>query len=153
MSEGIEHVALSVADLDCSVKFYCDHLGFSLLRTLDCGPGSLLGKVVGLPDCHARIAHLLLGSSMLELFEYRDPIGQTVAPDRTQADHGWIHMGLRSTDTRADHRRLREAGVEFLSEPVEFRANVWIVYFKGPDGEVIELRETPEADNEICGDA
>ena len=80
---------------------------------------------------------------MLELFEYRDPSGRALAPDATQADHGWIHMGLTSTDMCADYTRLRAEGVEFLSEPVEFRPGVWIVYFKGPDGEVLELRQTP----------
>ena len=103
-----------------------------------------------MPACRARAAHLLLGGKMLELFEYADPRGRAPAKDRSQADHGWIHMGLTSNDTRADWQRLREAGVEFLSAPVEFRPDVWIVYFKGPDGEVLELRQTPESDKITC---
>ena len=30
--------------------------------------------------------------------------------------------------------------LRFLSDPVEFRPGVWVVYFLGPDGEVVELR-------------
>ena len=36
---------------------------------------------------------------------------------------------------------MKARGVEFLSRPVEFRPEVWIVYFYGPDGEVGELRQ------------
>ncbi len=43
---------------------------------------------------------------------------------------------------RRDTTRLRDAGVAFLSAPVEFRPGVWIAYFRGPDGETCELRET-----------
>jgi len=38
--------------------------------------------------------------------------------------------------------KLKENGVRFVSEPVEFRANVWICYFYEPDGEVCEIRES-----------
>ena len=79
---------------------------------------------------------------MLELFEYQGPRGRAIPQDRTQADQGFIHIGLRSTDTRADHDRLKGRGVQFLHEPIEFRPGVWIAYFRGPDGEVCELRQS-----------
>ena len=143
MIVGIEHIGLSVADLDRSLAFYRDLMGFELLRVLDCTPEGDLGTVVGMPGCCARIAHLLLDGRMLELFEYAEPRGRVQREDARQADHGWIHMGLTSSDVCGDYARLRDAGVAFLSEPVEFRPGVWIVYFKGPDGEVVELRQTP----------
>ena len=143
MIKGIEHVGLSVADLERSLAFYRDRLGFELLRVLDCAPEGDLGTVVGMSGCRARVAHLMLGGRMLELFEYAEPRGRVQADAACQADHGWIHMGLTCTDVRADYAQLREHGVKFLSEPVEFRPGVWVVYFKGPDGEVVELRQTP----------
>jgi catechol 2,3-dioxygenase-like lactoylglutathione lyase family enzyme len=142
MIESLEHVALSVASLERSIAFYRDLLGFTFLRIVESPPSMRLGDVVGLPGCSARIAHLQLGATMLELFEYQAPRGRAVAPDRTQADNGFTHIGLRSTDTRADHQRLRAQGIQFLHEPVEFRPGVWIAYFRGPDGEICELRQT-----------
>jgi catechol 2,3-dioxygenase-like lactoylglutathione lyase family enzyme len=141
--KGIEHIGLSVADLERSLAFYQDRLGFKLLRVLDCAPESKLGTVVAMPRCRARVAHLFMDGRMLELFEYAEPRGRAEPDGACQADHGWIHMGLTSTDTRADYADLSAHGVKFLSEPVEFRPGVWIVYFQGPDGEVIELRQTP----------
>lgn len=142
MITALEHVGLSVGDLDRSIAFYRDVLGFSVVRVLEVPPAMRLGDVVGLPPCTARIAHLTLGPAMLELFEYRDPRGRPVPPDWTHADHGFNHVGLTSTDTRADWQRLCGRGVEFVGEPLEFRPGVWIVYFRGPDGEICELRQT-----------
>lgn len=142
MIAGLEHVALSVSNMQRSLEFYCDLLGLSLARTMEVGPDSLLPTVTAQPGCHARIAHLYTGSFMLELFEYSVPEGRPLPPDHRQADRGLIHIGLRSTDARADFQRLKERGVQMLSDPVEFRPGVWLFYFRGPDGEILELRQT-----------
>ena len=142
MITNIEHVALSVANLDRSLAFYRDIIGFEVVRILECGPEMRLGDVNGMPDSTARIAHLCLGDSMLELFEYQNPRGKGIPSDQKQADHGFIHLGFTSTDAQADYERLKERGVKFLSKPIEFRPGVWIFYFYGPDGEVCELRES-----------
>ena len=73
----IDHVALSVADLDRSLAFYRDVIGFEVIRILECGPEMRLGDVNGMPGSTARIAHLQLGASMLELFEYQHPRGKS----------------------------------------------------------------------------
>ena len=138
----LEHAALSVANLERSLAFYRDILGFQLMRIIEAREDGELGKIAGLPGARARIAHLQLGANMIELFEYVMPRGQPIQAKRTQADHGFVHIGFRTDDTRGDYRRLKALGVEFLSEPVEFRPGVWVVYFRGPDAETCELRQT-----------
>ena len=142
MIESLEHVGLSVADLERSIAFYRDVLGFTLVRIVESPPSMRLGDVVGLSGASARIAHLVLGGTMLEVFEYQDPRGKPIPPDRTQADQGYIHVGLRSTDTCADHARLAAQGVRFIHDPIEYRPGIWIACFRGPDGEVCELRQS-----------
>ena len=140
MPKWLEHAALSVTDLDRSIAFYRDRLGLRLVRVIESEAGAKLGDIVGLPGCQARIAHLESEKGMLELFEYRKPRGKRVA--RTQADIGFSHVGFATADIHAEYARLREAGVEFFNAPVEFRPGAWVVYFRGPDGEVGELRQT-----------
>ena len=142
MITALEHTALSVADLDRSISFYRDLLGFTLQRVLEPDPSLPLERVVGLPGARARIAHLDLGGSMLELFQYLTPEGRPIDDGNVQADRGFTHLGLKSDDARADFRRLTAAGVRTYSDPVEFRPGVWLFYFYGPDGETCELRET-----------
>ena len=142
MIKELEHVGLSVSDLERSIAFYRDIIGLKLVKVIKVAPEMSLGAVVGLPPCQARIAHLQLGGSMLELFEYQEPRGKPITAHSTQADNGFIHAGFSSTDARGDYKRLNSLGVRCIGEPVEFRPGVWIFYFYGPDGEVCELRET-----------
>jgi len=139
---GVEHVAVSVSNLERSLEFYRDALGLAVARVVDCEADSLLGTVTAQPGTRARIAHLYTGSFMVELFEYREPRGAPIDGDRRQADLGLTHIGFRSTDARGDYEKLKKWGVSFLSEPIEFRPGVWLFYFRGPDGEVLELRES-----------
>ena len=141
MIDGLEHVALSVSNLDRSIRFYCDILGLKVIRIIDCPPERGLGKVVGLPGCKARIAHLDAGATMLELFEYEDPRGRGIPDNHKQADQGLTHIGFSSTDARQDYLRFKQEDVRCFSEPIEFRPGVWIFYFYGPDGEVCELKQ------------
>jgi len=142
MNRGLEHTGLSVSNLERSIAFYCEILGFRVDRILEPAPELPLDRVVNLPGCRARIAHLRSDKGMLELFEYVAPRGRSIPKDRRQADLGLIHIGFSSDDARAEYRYLRERNVRFLSEPVEFRPGVWIFYFYGPDGEVCEMRQT-----------
>lgn len=141
----LEHTALSVADIERSLRFYCDILGFQVLRTIEPRADAKLGIIAGLPGARARIVHLKFGHTMFELFEYVTPQGRPISPKCCQADHGLIHIGFKSDDALADYARLKAKGVEFLSEPVKFRLGVWVVYFRGPDGEICELRQDDDA--------
>jgi Glyoxalase/Bleomycin resistance protein/Dioxygenase superfamily. len=104
MITALEHTALSVSNLERSLAFYRDLLGFTVERILEPAPERDLGRINGLPGSSARIAHLRLGPCMVELFEYLDPRGKPQPKERTQADIGFIHMGLTSTDVRSDYR-------------------------------------------------
>ena len=138
MFHRIEHTALSVANMDRSLAFYRDLIGMKAVLDVDFSD-DLLGTVNGIAGCKARVVHLELGSSVLELFEYREPRGR--ASDRRQCDLGYTHVGFRVTQIHELYRSLKAQGVEFLSEPVEVRPGTFIVYFRGPDGEVCEMRQ------------
>jgi catechol 2,3-dioxygenase-like lactoylglutathione lyase family enzyme len=142
MITHLEHIGLSVSNLERSYNFYCKNLNCEVIRIIEANPENKLGKVIGLKGCSARIAHLKAGDNMLELFEYIAPRGKKISKNHSQADLGFIHAGFTSTNVRDDFRRMKENGVRFISEPVEFRPNVWICYFYGPDGEVCEIRES-----------
>ena len=118
MIKKLEHMALSVSDIQQSLAFYRDLLGFELVRELDCAPDSKLGEVVGMPGCAAKIAHLMCGETMLELFEYSDPRGTPTAESLRQADHAFVHIGLQSSDVRGDHKDLQSKGVKIYWKAV-----------------------------------
>lgn len=143
----LEHVGLSVSNIERSINFYCNNFGFKVIRTIEVYDEDRkikMGKITGMKIGKAKIAHLISENFMLELFEYIDPKGKQISTKRTQADIGLTHIGFRTNDIFKNIKELKLKNVKFISEPVEFRKGVWVVYFYGPDGEVCELRQTPE---------
>ena len=145
MITRMEHTALTVANMERSIEFYTKIMGLTVKRIIESPPEMGLGRINGLEGCSARIAHMTKGDFMLELFEFQSPDGRPIG-DRNQADHGFVHMGFGSTDVPGDLAKLDRLGYHCLGEPVEYRPGVWVAYFYGPDGEVLELRQAPEGD-------
>jgi predicted enzyme related to lactoylglutathione lyase len=51
------------------------------------------------------------------------------------------HLGI--DDIHEKHRRLAEAGVEFIRPPEQEHWGGWVATFKDPDGNVLQLLEFP----------
>lgn len=141
MINALEHVAISVGNMDRSLAFYRDFLGMKVIMDLNI-TDDRIGRVIGIPDAKCRIVHLKLGRTILEIFCYTNPVGANKADTMRQYDHGLIHLGFKVANFHEQIKKLKAKGVAFLGEPVEFRPGVWIVYFRGPDGEICEFRQS-----------
>lgn len=123
---GFHHVAMTVNDFEVSVKFYTEVLGFK--RTISWGEGDKRAIMLDSGD-----------GSCLEIFAGGDGDKR---PEGT-----FKHLALRTADCRAVFERVKALGMEITVEPkdVELQSNpptpVTIAFFKGPDGEIIELFE------------
>lgn len=148
MLKSVYHTSWTVEDLDRSVAFYCDHLGFELIGTRE-RRGCQIETVVGFPGTELRIAFLRIPNAPcgasghhLELIEYRHPKGEKLKV-RT-CDTGSAHLALQTDSIEEDCRRLRAAGVTVVSDPVVFDSvagKVLACYLRDPDGFTIELVE------------
>ena len=141
---SLGHVGLSVSSMEKSVAFYRGIMGMEVVLELDISDDRQ-ARVIGVPGAKCRITHLRLGDAVLELFEYYDAEGENKARGMQQSDHGLVHVGFEVDDFHARVRMLKEEGVPFVGEPIEYRPGVWVLYFCGPDGEVCELRDTSRA--------
>jgi len=142
MIKSLGHVALGVSDLERSLEFYRDFLGMRMIMDLDIHD-ERIGRVIGKPDAACRIVHLQLGATILEVFQYTNPKGKNIAAQLNQWDQGFIHIGFEVDHFHTHIQEMRDRGVEFIGEPVEIRPGVWVVYLRGPDGEVFEFRQQP----------
>lgn len=121
MTVGMHHVALRVSDLDRSVRFYRDTLGLEELerRTL---PGVEIA-FLGYPGTR---------NTSLELIAGRD--------DHHHGDGLVHHVAFTVPDVQAAFDRLRLQNVTLLSDAPQA---VWegklVVFFRGPDGERLEV--------------
>jgi len=135
-------VGLGVSDMQRSLEFYRDFLGMEVLMELNI-VDDRIGRVIGVSGAACKITHLKLGDGILELFEYTNPKGENKARQMNQYDQGLIHIGFEVSDFHEHINQLKQKNIQFLGDPVEFRPNVWVAYFCGPDGEVCEIRQSP----------
>lgn len=123
---GFHHVSLKVKDLDKSVKFYSESLGF--IERFSWGKSPK--KTVLLDTGDGNYLEISQGDS-----------------DQVVVEGAFRHLALRVDDCKAAIEYARKAGMEITVElkevtlsaepPIQIR----IAFFKGPDGELIELFE------------
>jgi catechol 2,3-dioxygenase-like lactoylglutathione lyase family enzyme len=135
----MDHVALSVRDMERAIAFYRDVIGME--KVFDREFDKPMARLIGIDGTRVRIVHMRMGDAIVELFDYHYPPGREPRPDARQSDYGLTHIGFRVEDFWATHRRLKEQGVRFLGEPVEIRPGVFVAYFYGAEYEVCEMRE------------
>ena len=143
MLKGVDHFAFAVSNLDRSLEFYRDLLGLEMiLRRV--WREAYVRKMVGFPDGILDIALLKLpgeGPSILELIEYETPRGTAVESQPNTPSSA--HLCFLVDDIQAMYERLRQAGVEFVSEPVTITAGPnkgrHSVYMRDPDCIIVEM--------------
>jgi catechol 2,3-dioxygenase-like lactoylglutathione lyase family enzyme len=150
MIRGIHHTAISTGDLERSVAFYRDLLGFEVVLDHEWPEGvPNLNATHGLPETAARVLLLKRGNSMIELFQYQTPTPRPADPSRRLCDHGIIHFCLDVVDIDAEYERLKAAGMHFHCAPVQ-NGDAKMTYGRDPDGNVIELLEFLKADDPLA---
>lgn len=144
IAQGLDHVSVTVADIDRSLTFYHNLLGVPLLgRGEENGP-TIPGPTGEIPS-RFRYADLGIGGGqILELLQYLSPKRRPVHP--TPYAPGGGHLGIRVGDLDGALRRLRRAGVRPLFHPIRLDSPAWwsgarIVYISDPDGTTVELVE------------
>jgi catechol 2,3-dioxygenase-like lactoylglutathione lyase family enzyme len=135
----MDHAGISVKDIEKAIAFYRDVIGMEI--SLDREFDAPLAQITGHENARARIVHMRLGESVVELFDYKHPQGRERIPDHKQADFGLIHIGFMVEDFQGTYQDLKAKGVQFLGQPVEIRPGVFVAYFYGAEGEVCEMRE------------
>lgn len=144
MIHGIHHAALATPDAGTLLAFYTDLLGFIVVASGSWDKGNrFLDEMTGLQDSAADYFVLRLGSSHLELFQYKNPATRPPGAIRPVSDQGIAHFCLQVTDIEAEYVRLAAAGMRFHAPPVAFGEGMRnrAIYGRDPDGNVIELLE------------
>lgn len=123
--ESIDHFVITVADLEATLAFYESALGLEILRS------------PGLP------AALAFGSQKINVHQ----ADRTFEPKASKPTAGAADFCLVTGRTLGEvAQRLRDHGVEIDLGPVErlgARGRMTSIYFRDPDGNLIEVSEYP----------
>ena len=124
---GIGHACFVCSDIEASLDFYCNKLGFQLIGIQDDDSGK--------PWLHyVRIAD----GVYLELI----PNGEGSNPNIGWNSRGFNHLCLETDNLKADVELLRARGVQIVQEPKTASDLNWQAWIQDPDGNRIELMMT-----------
>jgi catechol 2,3-dioxygenase-like lactoylglutathione lyase family enzyme len=141
-----DHTGITVADLERSLAFWRNVLGFELSHTAH-QTGELAKEITGVAGAEIKLAVLKTpGSHKIELLEYLAP------PNRKQVelrpcDVGSIHVALLVDDLDAVLNTIAVSGWKAAGIPQTLtsgpNAGKRVVYVRDPDGTTIEFMEMP----------
>ena len=123
----IDHVSLTVRDVDKSVEFYSKGLGLKLLRISVLNPS---------PETQFKNAYMYSGSLLLELITATDSATPLQPPTSWQSSLrssiGITHLGVRVRNLEAAMAKLEAAGARKIGGPFEIsKETTKIVYAAG----------------------
>lgn len=140
ISGRASHMGLCVTDLDRSLRFWCDGLGFEraeryeLTDTL--APG--LAEALEVPSPVDLVSQMIvLGEWRFELLHYRTPAVEG-SPSATRRQLGFTHMSFWVDDVDAEAQRLVEFGGTILPT-TRTSPGIPIQFIADPDGARVEL--------------
>lgn len=127
MAARLQHVGLIVSDLERSRRFYGEALG--------------LAEVPRPPNFTFAGAWFRFGATEIHLLAEADTTGRAGAPDPgPSAAFGLVaHIALEVEDLVAAGGRLERNGVPLIGGPMPRGDGVTQVFFRDPDGYVLEL--------------
>ena len=135
----IRHTGIVVSDIDKSLHFYNELLGFKIVKDMrEAGP--FVDKILGLSGVSVRTIKMDAGGSLIELLCFKShPMGQQL---NNITSLGCTHIALTVDNLDDCFKMLKEANTFFVSEPqVSPDGNAKVVFCKDPDGTFIELVE------------
>ena len=143
MEPTFSHFGVCVSDLDRSLRFYCDALGFEKAESHVIGQE--LARLMDLPDVAVTSQFIRKGATAIELLAFTEPAPFGNGERRAVNQLGLTHLSFRVGDVEATAAKVVEMGgaiveasrttIDFGGTPLQF------VYCTDPDGVRIELMD------------
>ena len=139
-----DHTGITVSNLERSLAFWRDVLGFELSHTAH-QTGKLAEEITGVKGAEIKLAVLRPpGGHKIELLQYLAPADRERASLRP-CDVGSVHVALLVHDLDAVLERIAASDWKAAGKPRTLQsgpnANKRVVYVRDPDGTTIELMQ------------
>jgi len=123
--KSFDYVNIFVKDLDKTIEWYVENMGFSVKRRIE---NRERGRKTAFLEAG--------GQAMLEFSAFIDPGKAVDGPVLKAEETGIKHISFFVDDVVEMHQKLKNAGVEFTT----FAPERGVAVFKDPNGIVLEIR-------------
>ena len=140
------HTSFTVSNMDRSLSYFCEVLGFQLLNR---SPRdiSFIERVVAIPGADIEVAYVQAPGHRLELIEYRAPDDRRQVESRP-CDTGFAHLAFDVDDIDAVIAAAKNAGVRPLGAPQDLHHGPHkggrVVYTRAADGIPVDFLQPPK---------
>ena len=151
---GADHTGITVENLERSLAFWRDVLGFELSHTAH-QTGELAREITGVAGAEIKLAVLRApGGHKIELLEYVAPPDRKKDVDLRPCDVGSVHVALLVDDLEAVLESIAASGWKAVGKPQTLTSGPntgkRVVYVRDPDGTTIELMQPPDQAVDGC---
>ena len=148
MKPAFSHLGICVSDLDRSLRFYCEGLGFVVAESHDIGDE--FGPLMELENVKLRSQFIQHENGMrLELLFFDSPAADGDRIRRRVNQYGLTHLSFHVDDIDTSSEKIRELGGEVHDHTRttfgEGDEMLDFVYCSDPDGIRVELMKLPDA--------
>jgi catechol 2,3-dioxygenase-like lactoylglutathione lyase family enzyme len=142
-----DHTGITVSNLERSLAFWRDVLGFELSHTAH-QTGEMAREITGVPGAEIKLAVLKApGGHKIELLEYLAPSDRRNDVDLAPCDVGSVHVALLVEDLDDILSAIEASGWKAAGKPQTLKAGPnagkRVIYVRDPDGTTIELMQPP----------
>lgn len=148
--QKVEAIGITVSDMDRSVKFYTEVLGFKKVSDAEVY-GDSYEQLQNLFGLRMRIVRMQLGDEFIELTDYLTSGGRSIPEDAKSNDLIFQHIAIVVSDMDKAYAQLRKKMVEHVSRAPQTipasnvaAAGVKAFYFHDPDRHNLELIYFPK---------
>lgn len=140
---AMSHIGICTRDLDASLRFYTEGLGFTLERTID-EIGAPFDAMMELPGMRCRVHYIKSGGFTLELIGIAG--GVTGSAERKPMNQlGFTHMTLLVDDLAATIERVERLGGKAHRETQVDSDFGPMLFCTDPNGVRVELIEMKQS--------
>jgi catechol 2,3-dioxygenase-like lactoylglutathione lyase family enzyme len=141
-----DHTGLTVSNLERSLAFWRDVLGFELSHRAH-QTGELASQITGVAGAEISIAVVKAPGHKIELLEYHAPPGRKQQNELRPCDVGAAHVALTVDNIDAIVRRIAAFGWQSAGSAQTLttgpNAGKRVLYVRDPDGTTIEFMQPP----------
>lgn len=139
MGTHLSHVGICVSDLERSIRFYCEGLGFEQAESFTVGDE--FAALMEMDSVHLTSQFLRREGQAIELLSFGHPAPGGERSRRPVNTFGLTHLSFRVDDVAAAATKLEELGGTVHTETRTTMADgaMDFVYCSDPDGTRVEL--------------